>query len=102
MLRGRGHRMAQRPRNGLVDQAIPLEIFMDFPGVMEFDASLENLAHLAKLVLVHIPHAVRKPIRHPQSDMFRQHSIELVQLGFIFNVRLVYVHLPENEHVPHE
>ena len=62
MLRGRGHRMAQRPRNGLVNQPVHIEVRTDIFGIMELDAPLEDLPHLGKLILAPIIHAVTEPI----------------------------------------
>ena len=92
--------MAQGPRNGLVNQTVHVEICSHAFGVMELDAPLEDLAHLTELILALVIHAVREPIQDSSPDLVRQHRIKLVQLLTALHTRQLYVHPPEDEHIP--
>ena len=45
-------------------------------------------------------HAVREPIQDSSPDLVRQHRIKLVQLLTALHTRQLYVHPPEDEHIP--
>jgi len=97
MLRGRGHRMAQGPCNGLINQTVHLEIRTDAFGVMELDAPLEDLAHLAKLIIALVIHAVRELIQYSSPNLVRQRCSKLVQLGTVLHTRRLHLQSSEDE-----
>lgn len=43
--------MARDPRNGFLNLSMNMEVDLDAFGIMELDASLEDLTNLAKLLI---------------------------------------------------
>ena len=91
--------MAQSPCNGLVSQTVNFEIHTDTFGVMELDASLEDLAHLAKLIIALVIHAVRELIQYSSPNLVRQRCSKLVQLGTVLHTRRLHLQSSEDEYI---